>query len=201
MASARALQARTDDVRRAAMLDARVFRAARRAGTPGAAAAEDALELHEGLAEYTGVRPGATEPVAAALGDLANHVDDKSFVRSFAYATGPAYGLLLDDVAPAWRSKIQHAGSLSTTLAHALEVTVDARELEQRAASYDGAALHAAEVERGAKYAAVLARYRAQLIDGPVVTLPLQHMKIEFDPNEVESLRTRSGDHSVGQSA
>ena len=96
-ALAQALRATDDAPRRCAAADALAFRAARRAAYPGSAAGEDALELHEGLAEYTGVvvgRPG--DRTGAALHDLGAHVEDPSFVRSFAYATGPAYELLLD---------------------------------------------------------------------------------------------------------
>ena len=70
---------------------------------PEAAAQEQALEFNEGLAEYTGVRVGNPTPaqqLQAALRDLSGHVEDRSFVRSFAYATGPAYGLLLDRYLP-----------------------------------------------------------------------------------------------------
>ncbi len=60
--------------------------------------------MNEGLAEYTGVfvgNPTRSTRIQAALHDLRAHVADRSFVRSFAYATGPAYGLLLDQAAPA----------------------------------------------------------------------------------------------------
>ena len=86
-----------------AMMDALAFRAERHHQFPAAAQDEAALELNEGLAEYTGVVVGNPSPatrVQAALHDLRAHVADRSFVRSFAYATGPAYGLLLDQAAP-----------------------------------------------------------------------------------------------------
>ena len=98
-ALSRALQASTDEERRKAAADAVLFRAERYRLFPGADLQEEALELNEGLAEYTGVRvgnPTSEEQIKAALNDLSSHRDDSTFVRSFAYATGPGYGLLLD---------------------------------------------------------------------------------------------------------
>jgi hypothetical protein len=61
-ALSRALQASTDEERREAAADAVLFRAERYRLFPGAQAQEQALELNEGLAEYTGVRVGNPTP-------------------------------------------------------------------------------------------------------------------------------------------
>ena len=104
-ALARALEARSDADRRQAAENALVFRAERYRLFPQAVQEERALELNEGLAEYTGVRignPVAGEELRATLNDLRTQSKAPTFVRSFAYATGPAYGLLLDRYAPGW---------------------------------------------------------------------------------------------------
>jgi hypothetical protein len=173
----RALAAALTSADGRALGDALAFRAARRRAFPGGAACEDALELNEGLAEYTGVVAGASTAdarTAAALRDLRAHVGDPSFVRSFAYATGPAYGLMLDRTAPGWRARVADAGSL-TALLPAPPGAGDAD-------AYDGRALRASETARAERRAAELARYRRLLVEGPVLVLPLAHMKIEFDP-------------------
>jgi len=154
-ALASALRAPTDEGRRAAIACALAFRAARRAAFPGSAATEDALELHEGLAEYTGVVVGRPQPAArieAALQDLGAHAGDPSFVRSFAYATGPSYGLLLDRYAPAWRAQLAHTRSLADALADAVAVALP--DVAVAADAYGGPALRAAEQAREAKHAA-----------------------------------------------
>ena len=59
---------------------------------PNAAVNEMALEASEGIAEYTGVRLGMQTPeerTRYALRDLSTWAQVPSFVRSFAYATGP----------------------------------------------------------------------------------------------------------------
>ena len=188
-ALAGALRATAEGDRRAAIAAALAFRAARRKAFPGRAASEDALELHEGLAEYTGVVVGRPEPAArieAALGDLGAHVEDQSFVRSFAYATGPSYGLLLDRYAPRWRAGIAQLRSLSDALAATLPVPLP--DADEAAAAYGGPALHAAEQARAAQHAAELAQYRRVLVDGPVATLRFRKMKIQFDPRTVQPL-------------
>ena len=185
-ALAAALTAKAEPQRRAAVVDALGFRQARRAMTPDAGANEDALELNEGLAEYTGIVVGRATPAerqAAALADLAAHVDDPSFVRSFAYATGPALGLLLDQYVPGWRKGIARVTSLSAVLQGAIPAAPKPDE-----ARYGGVALRAAEQARDAEHGKRLATYRAQLVDGPVLRLAFRHMKIEFDPRDVIAL-------------
>jgi len=107
-ALARALSAPDGAARKAAVSDALLFRHERYRLFPDAEAEEQALELNEGVAEYTGVRvglPTAPERVAYALRDLEAFVQAPSFVRSFAYATGAAWGLMLDDADPTWRDQ------------------------------------------------------------------------------------------------
>lgn len=184
-----ALRATTEAERRTAIGDALAFRQARRSAFPGSAAEEDELELDEGLAEYTGVVVGLPDPAArvdAALRDLAHGAEVRSFVRSFAYATGPALGLLLDRYAPGWRARIAQLPSLSDALAAA--VAVPPHDADRAAASYGGTALRAAEDARAAERDAAVQRYRERLVDGPVATLRFSHMHIAFDPDTVQPI-------------
>ncbi|MFL6957542.1 hypothetical protein ACJ7C5_07175 [Nocardiopsis yanglingensis] len=180
-----------------AMMDALAFRAERHRQFPAAAQEEAALELNEGLAEYTGVVVGNPSPatrVQAALHDLRAHVADPSFVRSFAYATGPAYGLLLDQAAPGWRSTLAHrARDLGTHLAEATGAPpqTDVTALRAAAARYDGPALRDAETLRQQQRLAQLEHNRARFVTGPVVRLDLRSMRIEFNPNAMQPLPGR----------
>lgn len=188
-ALAAALRATTEVKRRAAVGDALAFRQARRVAFPDSAAAEDGLELNEGLAEYTGVIVGLSDPAArvdAALRDLGDAVKAPSFVRSFAYATGPALGVLLDRYAPGWRTRIAQGRSLSEILAAA--VAVPRPDVDRAAAAYGGAELRAAEQVRAAERDAIIRRHRERLVDGPVATLRFVHMRIAFDPNKVQPI-------------
>lgn len=198
-ALARALQASDETARRQAAADALLFRAERYRLFPAAAAQEQELEQNEGLAEYTGVMAGnATEQerLQAALRDLSAHVGNPSFVRSFAYATGPAYGLLLDRYAAGWRQQLAAGLRFDTRLQQALdmEAPTDVQRLASRRAQlYGGAALRVSETERENKRQQAIAANRKKFVDGPVLLLPFQHMKVQFNPSNLQPL----GEHGT----
>jgi hypothetical protein len=193
-ALSRALRAQSDGERRKAASDALLFRAERYRLFPEAAAQERALEWNEGLAEFTGVRvgnPTQEQQIEMALSDISGLSDASTFVRSFPYATGPAYGLLLDRYSPAWNRALKSGDGFDTLLGNALHLTLPAnlqQAAEQQATLYDGSALRSAELERDRKRQEVLALYRARFVDGPVLTLPFQRMQVQFDPRNLQPL-------------
>ncbi len=192
-ALAEALIRRTE-LRKRWIEDALLFRAYRRSLFPDAAAQESALERNEGLAEYTGVRlSGWPEWVLAdrAAVKLEQEENASGFVRSFAYTSGPAYGLLLDEADEGWRAKLDERSDLGTMLAKALALRPPedlAGEARRRAERYGGAAVFRAEKERALLRERAIARHRARFVDGPVLLLPLSSVNLTFDPNAVESL-------------
>ena len=191
-ALALALGARDDD-RKRAITDAAVFRARRRQLFERAAAEEREMELHEGLAEYTGVRLSghADLPRFVIDGRLKEAPAAKTFVRSFAYANGPAYGLLLDAVDPGWKRALGKGADLADLLFSrlGLELPDDvAPEAEERSRNYNAAELAAAEDAREQARRDLMASYRARLVDGPVLTIPLQNMQMQFNPGNLVAL-------------
>lgn len=187
----KALAASTDADRRTAAADALLFRAQRNRVFPGAAERESLLEYNEGLAEYTGVKAGNVGQAAqirAAQRDLFTHARDPSFVRSFAYATGPAYGLLLDQYRPGWRGQLPSGRRLDALLGEALHVSLAgdlAARVSSRASLYDGAALLQAETLRERERQKRLAQYRAIFLEHPVLVLHMRQRQISFDPRDV----------------
>jgi hypothetical protein len=177
-----------------AVSDALVFRAARYQLFPSSAAQETSLELMEGVAEYTGVALGNRtheEQVKAALYDLSAHVSDQTFVRSFAYATGAAYGLLLDKYMPGWRQQLRSGPSLSDLLQRAAHISLPRNindTAAERAQAYEGATLRSAEVEREKKRQQTLAANRAKFVDGPILVIPLHRVDIQFNPQTLQPL-------------
>ena len=173
-----------------AIADALAFRAKRRSLFADAAANERALEANEGVAEYTGfaLRGTGAEETRLAIARRLDATDrGESFVRSFAYSTGPAYGLLLDAANPAWRSDFRKDSDLAQLLGAAAKVTPSA-DPAARAAAYDGATLRAEEEKRAKEQAEKIARYRARLVDGPVIEIPLDVAQYGFDPYTVVAL-------------
>lgn len=186
-ALAQALQTR-GEAQRTAIRNALAFRAARRGLASNAAERENALEINEGLAEYTGQRLGARgNAVSATITALVDYDRRDGFVRSFAYASGPAYGLLLDRLSPRWRNGLRPDSDLGKLLHQGIG---DAA-LPEPAAVRDGYGFATIRSEEAAKvdaHARQAARWRAVLVDGPVVRLPLIDMRIEFDPGAVFTL-------------
>ncbi len=179
--------------RRRAALDALAFRARRRAlAGPAAGEEERALEMNEGLAEYTGYRlsglPAGVLPdrVAARLEDPPSG----GFSRNFAYRSGPAYGLLLDAVRGGWRARLTARSDLGQLLADAIHAPADLeRSALERARRYDGERLIAAETAAGEQRRARVAEHRRRFVDGPALRLPLTPAaSYSFDPNGIEVL-------------
>lgn len=183
------------EARRRAIEDALLFRAHRRAIFPRAASEEREMEMHEGLAEYTGVKLSGSRNLNQYVADtnLKEAARRKTFVRSFAYANGPAYGLLLDGAGADWRKGLNKDDDLGALLQSRLAVRLPPdleRAAEGRARIYDGDALQAAETERDNNQRRLLAEYRAKLVDGPVLAIPLQKMNMQFNPGNLLPLDT-----------
>jgi len=178
-----------DRGRRLAAAEALLFRAARLAEFPNAAAAETALDRNEGLAAYTGVRLGVSDnPDLYAARLLDRYDGHQSLARSYAYATGPAYGILLDDMRPSWRRELGGYAP-ADILAIAVQPRVGSnaafREARER---YSGSAIAAEERARAEANRARLADLRLRFDRGPRLELPLQNAQMEFDPNAVTPL-------------
>jgi hypothetical protein len=169
----RALESSGND-RAEAVADALAFRRERRRLFPGAADNERRDEIREGLASYTGIAAWADSPadarraaaVATAGGEL-----QQSFVGNFEAASGPAYGVLLDDLLPEWRRQLRDASDLGDLLASANN-RPPTTDLAVATARYDGAALRTAEETRDRAQQVRVAELRARFVDGPVLTMP-----------------------------
>lgn len=176
--------------------DALAFRHARHVAYPGSDSSEALLERHEGLAEYTGQRLAGL-----ALGGTMGRLEDylasaerfPSYVRSFAYATGAAYGLMLDRYDPAWRGALSGGAAPATMLAHALSCADGEAALDRRASRYGGEALAREERQRADSLAAIRDDYRRRLVDAPGFISPPGDLRFTFDPNRVFPL----GEHGV----
>jgi len=159
--------------RTAAVRDALAFRDARRRLYPGSAEKERALEINEGVASYTGTAAAADSvagAIARAVEILAGAETAESFVRTFAYHTGPAYGLLLDASSPGWRQRIRGTDDFPALLAAAFTVQ-PAADAAVSASRYGGAEIRAAEEQRDRGRQERLAELRRQFVDGPVLVI------------------------------
>jgi hypothetical protein len=174
-----------------AIRDALAFRRHRHELFPGSAQTEASLEIAEGVPEYTGTIAGEPDRDSARWRAIAKLIDpDQSitFVRSFAYTSGPPYGMLLDRRLSGWRTKLSTQSDLSGLLASTLPPHA-AESAEARATLYGAAALGVAEAERAEKTQAMKARYRARLVEGPTLLMPGGHkFAFSFNPSTLVSL-------------
>jgi hypothetical protein len=160
--------------RTAAIADALAFRHERRRRFPGAAENERREEIREGLPTYTGIAAWANSPAdahRAAASALTGGESQPAFVGNFEAASGPGYGVLLDDLLPGWRRQVRGTSDLGDMLASAIN-RPPTPDVAAAAARYDGATLRTAEEARDRAQQVRVAELRRRFVDGPVLTMP-----------------------------
>ena len=192
--------------RESALADALLFRARRYAlATPEERERERLLDLAEGLAEYTAwtVAGGGVPALARRLREEAP--SRTSFVRSFPYYTGPAYGLLLEARAGrGWTRRLaqkpdiqavaaEQLGARGRALARMLsgqDTGGTAAAAERAGRRYGVDSLRAAEAARWTAQRRRLADLRARFVEGATLRLRPGALRITFDPGRQTPLGT-----------
>jgi hypothetical protein len=172
-ALARALRD-SGELRLQAVREALAFRQARHTRYPDKVESERVLYVTEGFASYTQTvlaAPSESDAVARGIELLADAEAGESFVRTFTYTSGPAYGLLLDAAAPGWPRTVRGSDDPPALLMRALGVQPVA-DAAAAAARYGGVELRAAEERREQQRQARLAELRQRFVDGPVFVMP-----------------------------
>ena len=180
--------------RKAAVADALLFRSYRRSLFPDSANNETALELNEGLAEYTGVKLSSADLAETAV--RANLIlrqarNNPTFARSFAYVSGPAYGALLDLSGKPWRPGVKPSTDLGALLQQRHGITIHATEAAARAAltRYEGEEIVTVETQQDQKRKQQIADARKKFLDAPVLLLSLStDVNYSYDPNNVAGI-------------
>jgi len=158
---------------------------------------ERLLEMNEGLAEYTGYAlaiPVIRERIAPLVRKLAIADKGDSFARSFAYASGPAWGTLIEMKDPRWTRKVKGSEDVGEIARRAWKIprsgAPETAALDAATSvaglRYGGEAIRAEEEARAAKKREILAALRSKFVDGAVLTIPLRQMQFTFDPNHVQ---------------
>jgi hypothetical protein len=179
-----------------AIRDALMFRQFRRQLFPSATDEECRMEMHEGLAEYTGYALcglKADQLCQLIASRLEGAKTSESLVSSFAYWSGAAYGTLLDASGRNWRTGLTATTDFGVLLQQAYQLktpNATTAQVEARMAAYDGESIRDFESDRESFRNKRLEQYRALFINGPVLKIPLQQMQISYDPNNLCPLDT-----------
>lgn len=188
----RALQS-SGAARKEALSDALEMRAYRYLILPSTAAPEHVLDIMEGLAESTGIDVGVPHAhrIAYTLHDMSIAEDQSNYAREFFFAVGPAYSELLDAVEPDWRRQVTPKTSLASLAARAYGirvVTLSVVAAQAILTRYGGAAIEREEAARETRRTAREAKYRAELVAGPTLRLPMKDFKISFNAKYTQRL-------------
>ncbi len=183
-ALARAL-ASDGEVRIAAAHDALAFRAHRdRLAAPAERARLDALDLAEGIPEYTAWRLVNAPPELLVPRLETARGRRVSWVRAVSYSTGPAYGYLLDAVSTTrWHERWRAGARLPDLLRDAIGADPSMAAVTDRATRYDGGPVIADEMARDAARARTLDSLRTRYLRRPVLRIVPAAMQVTFDPN------------------
>ena len=153
---------------------------------------ENQFECHEGMAEYTAfkllpldndnetIRQGL---VAAAI---MKGMDNNGYSNSFAYLTGPAYGLFLDELVPEWRISIRSGKTIPEVISTegAIPDTIDNAEIERISARYGLTEYLGKERSRLETRDKEDAELRARFSESTWLVIPNNNTHFGFDPNE-----------------
>lgn len=171
-ALSRALDQSGED-RKRAVSDAVAFRSARRSQFANAAESERVEEIREGLAQYTGIVATAdtrADAVASTIQHLPGAEGHETFLQQ-SYATGTAYGVLLDDASTDWRSRVRSDSDLGEMLMAALEIR-PAADAAEASARYGGTDIRTAELAHDEQRRARILELRDRFVDGPGLLVP-----------------------------
>jgi hypothetical protein len=175
--------------------NALIFRELRRLEYTGSAVKENCLELQEGLAEYTGVKLGIekesnkTEFITKRVENAAKNYP--SFIRAFAYVSGPLYGLLLDKSGKNWRKGLAPESDLGKLLAEKYSIKPDSNPqsiFDKIKEEYGSGTIQKFENLREEKNIKTVNMYKDKFINNPVLILPNKKMQFQFNPNELVAL-------------
>ena len=171
-----------------ALTDAMVFRGLRRQYYPEYVDDENALEILEGLAEYTGRRIASSsdKKYIADLKDFDYLYTEENITRSFAYLSGPLYGLALDQSGMEWHKTVDASSDLGALLSSAYDIVFP----EDLSAAYEVAKLKysftviddledAYEREQSAREEEL----RRLFSEDNVIVIECKNLSIQFPPN------------------
>jgi len=168
--------------------DALIFRNYRRSLFQNSDSTENALELLEGIPEYTGIKLSGRDSLETLeyFSDMVEVARNRSsFYRTFPYTSGPLYCYLIERQNIYWRKSIKEIDDLGYYLKNNYSISLPANsklEAEKRARKYNGEELIAKENELEKEINKKKENIILTYIQGPILSLPVKKPNIEFIP-------------------
>ena len=162
-----------------------------RQSTKEVKAAENNLELNEGLAEYTGLvfSNRSTKKIKEHFAHThESFLKNKTFVRSFAYHTIPMYGYLLSDWKKNWHKEISRESYMTEYFAKSFGVeannskTIEAIAIEH---NYNYEEIVEEEQQRETKRLKIIEDYKELFLEKTTLKLNFENMQVSFDPRNI----------------
>jgi hypothetical protein len=167
------------------LANALAFRQKREQLFPRTFANERILEMNEGLAEYTGASLGRSDLRPHLYAQIDTAGNRKSLIRSFAYLTGPIYGLLLQEKAKHWTQQIDSNANFPDLISRYYQVKASNAPDES---IYEGAAIRLSEQQKETIRLQTVAAYTETFMRRPVLRITLVKMSVIFNPNTLFDL-------------
>lgn len=171
------------------------FRSYRHSIYPEAQENEIKLEMNEGIAEYTGFKLSLLkkkDQLNYFKTSIPERKNVKSYVRSFAYVSGPLYGYLLDEKSDDWRSGLTQNSDLGVLLANLYEIhnnCDDEETIIAQAQKYDYTNVFNFESQREKQRLLKLKVLEDKFINNSVLKLNLKNIGIAFDPRTLQPFK------------
>jgi len=167
--------------------DALAFRKYRYSLYPGADSTENAIELNEGLAEYSGfVLSGRNKEESKTHFEtsIRNFLSNPTFIRSFPYELVPVYGYLLQSSDKHWNKKVTMKTRLLDFFTESFRLTEDNHSnnsVKDLLPGYNGNAIIDEENRREVKNNELIAACKHKFIEQPHFDLSFEAMSISFE--------------------
>ena len=188
-----ACRATDSSLRKMAIRDGLTFRKCRQQKYSQYYQDETAFEVHEGLAQYTGIKLSVSSDsmyIHILDKEAESYMNKENIVRSYAYFSGAVMGYLLDKSACEWREQIDGNSDLGFLLQKAYNILLpeDREEhVRQRRSFYNYDSIMEFESLRDS----MQTKKKGELVNlftQNIKKLPLRNMQISFDPNSVINL-------------
>ncbi|MDF1549572.1 MAG: hypothetical protein P1P88_17225 [Bacteroidales bacterium] len=174
--------------------NALLFREYRQQIYAGAKASENSLEIHEGLAAYTGtILSGKSDQ------ELKKHYCKRieslynrpTFVRSFAYFTIPVYGYFIQKKAKNWNLEISKRTNLTDFIMNFYGLSPQAiseEKIKEIGQIYNIDSISTFEEKREQEQIKIVDNYKAKLLSDSALQISLIKMSIGFNPGNITPL-------------